>query len=59
MRTAFLGHFLTWAFSRFEGESTLSPTAQAAHRWVANAEKEMISRKTNEWHHNALGNMLV
>ena len=31
----FLGIFLTLGFSRFEGESTLPPTAANASRWAA------------------------
>ncbi len=32
---AFLGRFLALGFSRFDGESTLPPTAANAHRWAA------------------------
>ena len=31
----FLGFFLALSFFRFEGESTLPPTAANAHRWAA------------------------
>ena len=44
----FLGFFLALGFSRYEGASTLPPTAANARRWAACVNKKQ-GRKINLW----------
>jgi hypothetical protein len=39
----FLGSFLALSCSRFDGESTLPPTAANAHRWADKAEPNVVN----------------
>jgi hypothetical protein len=46
----FLGIFLAWSFSQFDGESTLPPTAANADHWAVQCESSPVSlRETHSY----------